>query len=36
MLTKDIQQQFIETIKQQINPDFIILFGSFSKGTVRD
>ncbi len=36
MLTEDLQQQLIETIKQQINPDFIILFGSFAKGTVRD
>lgn len=30
MLTKEIQQQLIETIKLRLNPDFIILFGSFS------
>ena len=36
MLTKDTQRQLIETIKQHINPDFIILFGSFTKGTMHD
>lgn len=36
MLTKELQQQLIETIKHQANPDFIILFGSFAKGTAHD
>ena len=36
MLTKDLQNKLIETIKQHVNPDFIILFGSFAKGTTHD
>lgn len=36
MLTKDLQQQLIETIKQHVHPDFIVLFGSFAKGTIHD
>lgn len=36
MLTNDLQQKLIQTIKQHVNPDFIILFGSFAKGTVHD
>ena len=36
MLTKELQQQLIEIIKLRINPDFIILFGSFSKGTMHE
>lgn len=36
MLTKELQQQLIETIAQRVNPDFITLFGSFAKGTARE
>lgn len=36
MLTKELQQQLIEMINQHIQPDFIILFGSFAKGTMHD
>ena len=36
MLSKELQQQLIDTIQQQLNPDFIILFGSFAKGSVHD
>lgn len=36
MLTKELQNKLIETIKQHVNPDFIILFGSFAKGTTHD
>lgn len=36
MLTKDLQQKLIKTIKQLVNPDFIILFGSFAKGPVHN
>ena len=36
MLSNDIKEQLIEKLKQQVNPDFIILFGSFAKGTVYE
>lgn len=36
MLSQEIQQQLIESLKQHVQPDFIILFGSFAKGTARD
>ena len=36
MLEKDIENQLINLIQTKINPDFIILFGSFAKGTNRD
>lgn len=36
MLKQEIQQQLIETIKEHVQPDFIILFGSFAKGNARD
>ncbi|BAQ09391.1 predicted nucleotidyltransferases [Bacillus sp. OxB-1] len=36
MLSNDIKEQLIEKLKQQVNPDFIILFGSFAKGTVHE
>lgn len=36
MLSKELQNKLIETIKQHVNPDFIILFGSFVKGTMHD
>lgn len=35
MLEKNLEKQLIETIQNKINPDFIILFGSFAKGTSR-
>lgn len=35
MLEKNIEKQLIETIQTKINVDFILLFGSFSKGTNR-
>ena len=36
MLNKEIKEQLITIIKQRLNPDFIILFGSFAKGTTHD
>lgn len=36
MLNKDIKQQIIETINARLNTAFIILFGSFAKGTTRE
>lgn len=36
MLTKEIEQQLIEAINVRLNTDFIILFGSFAKGTARE
>lgn len=33
MLEKNLEKQLIETIQNKIDPDFIILFGSFAKGT---
>lgn len=36
MLEKNIQNQLIKLIQTRVNPDFIILFGSFAKGTNRD
>ena len=36
MLEKNIKNQLIKLIQTKINPDFIILFGSFAKGTNRD
>lgn len=36
MLEKNIEKQLINLIQTKINPDFIILFGSFAKGTYRD
>lgn len=36
MLNELLQQKLINTIVQSINPDFIILFGSFAKGTSRE
>ena len=35
MLEKNLEKQLIETIQNKIDPDFIILFGSFAKGTSR-
>ena len=36
MLTNEIKEQLIEKVKQEVNPAFIILFGSFAKDTVRE
>lgn len=36
MLNKDIEQQLIHTINAQLHTDFIILFGSFAKGSARE
>ncbi len=36
MLNKVTLQQLIKTINEQLNTDFIILFGSFAKGTARE
>lgn len=36
MLTKEIERQLIETINARLHTDFIILFGSFAKGTARE
>lgn len=36
MLTKELQEKVIQTIKQQVDPDFIMLFGSFAKGTIHN
>ena len=36
MLEINIEKQLINLIQTKINPDFIILFGSFAKGTYRD
>src|SRR5690625_2839103 len=33
MLIKEMKNQLIDKIVQELNPDFIILFGSFAKGT---
>lgn len=35
MLETNLKKQLIETIQNKINPAFIILFGSFAKGTSR-
>ena len=35
MLEKNLEKQLIEIIQSKINPAFIILFGSFAKGTSR-
>lgn len=36
MLNREVEQQLIQTIIEQLNPAFIILFGSFAKGTARE
>lgn len=36
MLTNEIKEQLIEKLKQEVDPAFIILFGSFAKDTVRE
>ncbi|MDQ0230916.1 type VII toxin-antitoxin system MntA family adenylyltransferase antitoxin [Metabacillus malikii] len=36
MLEKNIENQLINLIQTKVNPDFIILFGSFAKGTNCD
>lgn len=36
MLEKNIEMQLIQIIQTKVNPAFILLFGSFAKGTNRD
>ena len=36
MLEKNIEMQLIQLIQTKVNPAFILLFGSFAKGTNRD
>ncbi len=36
MLSKSMEQQLIEVINKQVTTDFIIVFGSFAKGTARE
>jgi uncharacterized protein len=36
MLTEEIKKQLIEVLRNETNPDFIVLFGSFAKGTARE
>jgi uncharacterized protein len=36
MLIKEMKNQMIEVLQKETNPDFIILFGSFAKGTARE
>ena len=36
MLRKDTEQQLIDMINMQLNTHFILLFGSFAKGTARE
>lgn len=36
MLKQEIKERIIEKLKKEINPDFIILFGSFAKGTIHE
>lgn len=35
MLSNEIQRKLIKKIKQEVSPFFIILFGSFAKGTTH-
>lgn len=35
MLDKNLEAQLIASIQTKLNPDFILLFGSFAKGTNR-
>lgn len=36
MLDKNIETQLIQLIQSEVNPAFIILFGSFAKGTYHE
>jgi len=36
VLTNEIKEQLIEKVKQEVDPAFIILFGSFAKDMVRE
>ncbi|MGN7478594.1 type VII toxin-antitoxin system MntA family adenylyltransferase antitoxin [Solibacillus silvestris] len=36
MLRPEIKEQIIAILKEKLKPDFIILFGSFAKGTVHN
>ncbi|WP_456277222.1 type VII toxin-antitoxin system MntA family adenylyltransferase antitoxin [Bacillus sp. AK128] len=35
MLTEEMKKQMVEVLQKKTNPDFVILFGSFAKGTPR-
>lgn len=35
MLIEEIKNHLVDKIVQELNPDFIILFGSFAKGTIH-
>lgn len=36
MLEIEVKKKIVEKLTQQVNPDFIILFGSFAKGTTHE
>ena len=36
MPSEHVKQQLIDVIKQHVQPDFILLFGSFAKGNARE
>lgn len=36
MLQASIQEQMVEVLKDKVNPEFILLFGSFAKGTTHE
>lgn len=36
MLSEELTQQLIDIINQHVQPDFILLFGSFAKGNARE
>lgn len=36
MLPEELTQQLIDIINQHVQPDFILLFGSFAKGNARE
>lgn len=36
MLNQELQEKLIKTIQHKVNPDFIILFGSYAKGTMHE
>ncbi|CAG9606556.1 type VII toxin-antitoxin system MntA family adenylyltransferase antitoxin [Pseudoneobacillus rhizosphaerae] len=36
MLTEEMKKQMIDVLRNETNPDFIILFGSFAKGTAHE
>lgn len=36
MLSEDVKKKLVNTIREAVNPSFIILFGSFAKGKERE